>query len=142
MTDDPAMIAFLEPLAGMTQQQAVDDFIETSCWSQDLPQFTGHKGTAQQRLQALRTVHLNTLREQLKRPGELDYIVLTPLEDHLASALRQVYRDVSPDNRKCVDVALQAMRDYIARLAPSIIEQYATLINRHNSAKPPSPETH
>jgi hypothetical protein len=53
-----ADIARLEELIGETQTEVVDDFIENSCWRQDLPDFTGGKGTPAERRSALRAVML------------------------------------------------------------------------------------
>jgi hypothetical protein len=54
--DDPAEIQRLEALTGTTQADAVNGFIEESCCSEDLPQWTGGKGTPAERLDALRTL--------------------------------------------------------------------------------------
>jgi hypothetical protein len=54
LADDPKTIADLEAGYGMTQQETVDDFIENSCWTSAVPDFAGGKGTARERLLALR----------------------------------------------------------------------------------------
>ena len=56
LTDDPAKMAEFQKRFGVSQDQAVDEFIETTCWAEDLPKYVGKKGTPQQRLQALRRV--------------------------------------------------------------------------------------
>jgi len=55
LTDDPAKLAQFGKKFGMTQDQAVDDLIETTDWGgQDLPHLVGNKGTPTERLAALR----------------------------------------------------------------------------------------
>jgi hypothetical protein len=57
LTADPVKIAVFERQFGISQAAAVDDFIECSCWGgQDLPHLVGNKGTAAERLAALRRV--------------------------------------------------------------------------------------
>ena len=56
LADRPADIARLENLIGETQAEVVDDFVENSCWRQDLPDFVGGKGTPAERRNALRAV--------------------------------------------------------------------------------------
>jgi hypothetical protein len=56
LSDDAATIARLETDLGLTQAQAVDEFIETSCWGDDLPHLTGKRGTPERRLEALRRI--------------------------------------------------------------------------------------
>lgn len=46
-------IRCLERLAGCTQAEAVTHFIEHSCWAADLPGFSGGRGTADERREAL-----------------------------------------------------------------------------------------
>jgi len=55
--DDPAEITRLEALLEGTQTEAVDEFIEQSCWSEDVPRFVGGKGTAAERREALRAAY-------------------------------------------------------------------------------------
>jgi hypothetical protein len=40
-----------------TQTEAVDEFIEQSCWSEDVPRFVGGKGTPAERREALRAAY-------------------------------------------------------------------------------------
>jgi len=55
LTDDPTKIAQFGKQFSMTQDQAVDDLIETTDWGgQDLPHLVGNKGTPKERLAALR----------------------------------------------------------------------------------------
>jgi hypothetical protein len=56
--DDPAIITQLERRLGTTRQQAVDEMIEATGWSQHLPDYTGHRGSATERLNALRSAYL------------------------------------------------------------------------------------
>jgi hypothetical protein len=56
LADRPADIARLENLIGETQAEVVDDFVENSCWRQDLPEYVGGKGTPAERRNALRAV--------------------------------------------------------------------------------------
>jgi hypothetical protein len=56
--DSAAEITRLEALAETTQSQAVDLFIEQSCYDRDLPALVGGKGTADERRAALRAAYL------------------------------------------------------------------------------------
>jgi hypothetical protein len=56
--DDPADRGRLEAELEGTPAEAVDEMIEQSCWTQDVPDFVGGKGTAQQRLIGLRAAYL------------------------------------------------------------------------------------
>jgi hypothetical protein len=57
-TDKPADIAPLEAELENTQSAAVDFMIEETCWSDDVPQFVGGKGTPAERRTALRKAFL------------------------------------------------------------------------------------
>jgi hypothetical protein len=57
LSDDPTEIARLETELEGTQAEAVDHFIERSCWSLDLPEFVGGKGSPAERRAALRAAH-------------------------------------------------------------------------------------
>jgi len=57
-TDNPADIARLQTELDGTQAEAVDFMIEETCWSEDVPQFVGGKGTAPERRKALRTAYV------------------------------------------------------------------------------------
>lgn len=57
LSDDPAEIAEIEAAYGMTQAEVVDRFIENSCWSVDVPEFVGGKGTPRERRAALRAAY-------------------------------------------------------------------------------------
>lgn len=57
LTDNAAKVAEFEKKFGISQEQAVDDFIEHSCWGgEDLPHLVGHNGNATIRLVQLRRV--------------------------------------------------------------------------------------
>jgi hypothetical protein len=58
LTDDPAEIAALEAFTGETQSEVVDDFVENTCWSNNLPQYVGGRGTPTERKQALRAAFI------------------------------------------------------------------------------------
>lgn len=49
----PKTIRGLEKLLGKTQAEVVDRMIERSCWSENVPEFVGGKGTPAQRRAAL-----------------------------------------------------------------------------------------
>ena len=53
LCDDPDQLPALETAAGMSQAEAVDSYLEESCWSQDVPQFVGRRGSPEQRRAAL-----------------------------------------------------------------------------------------
>ena len=96
-SDDPAEIKKLEGIVKMTQSGAVDDFIETSCWKDDLPDLVGNKGTADERLHRLRFVYLlqhsklNTLTE---------HRLLTPLEHDLFDLVEEMAQSCTIDKLK------------------------------------------
>jgi hypothetical protein len=83
LSDEPTTIKELEKLLKMTQDEAVDDYVETSCWSQDLPRLVGKKGTPSERLRALRRVYL----KEAGPSSQTDYTLLTPLEHSLFMTL-------------------------------------------------------
>jgi hypothetical protein len=56
--DNAAEITQLEALAETKQSDAIDLFIEQSCYDRDLPAFVGGKGTADERRAALRAAYL------------------------------------------------------------------------------------
>lgn len=82
LSDDRETIARLEGLLGGRQDEAVDQYIEHSCWSGDLPQFVGNKGTRRERRDALCAAYRAAL-----PPPEPDFSRLTPLEFQLYNAL-------------------------------------------------------
>jgi hypothetical protein len=57
-TDDPAIMIRIERRLGTTRQQAVDEMIEATGWSTHLPDYTGHRGSPAERLNALRSAYL------------------------------------------------------------------------------------
>ena len=61
--DDPDVIGRLEIELETSRLAAVDGLIERSCWSEDLPQLVGGKGSTAERLAALRAAH-----RQQKKP--------------------------------------------------------------------------
>ena len=54
--DDPVKLGVLEKAYGLNRNETVDWLIEESCWTdaEQLREVVGGKGTAQQRLEALR----------------------------------------------------------------------------------------
>jgi hypothetical protein len=57
LAEDPADIAILEAITCMSQAEAVDSFIEESCWSEELPEFVGGKRSPGDRRAALITAY-------------------------------------------------------------------------------------
>ncbi len=53
---NPEYVAKLEAEAEITQAEAVDYFIEETCWGNDLPDYVGGRGTPAERLKAFRSV--------------------------------------------------------------------------------------
>lgn len=49
-------LSYLEDKVGMSRKEAVNSWIEDSAWGDVLPMFIGHKGSDQERLEALRNV--------------------------------------------------------------------------------------
>jgi hypothetical protein len=96
LSDEPTTIRELEKLLKMTQDEAVDNFIETSCWADDLPRLVGKKGTPGERLRALRRVYLKSAAPSL----QTDYTLLTPLEHDLFMTLFKL-------EEVCTDPALK-----------------------------------
>jgi hypothetical protein len=56
--DDPAEIDRLETSLQGTQAEAVDSFIEQSCWGRDVPALVGGRGTPAERLAELRAAYI------------------------------------------------------------------------------------
>jgi hypothetical protein len=54
--DDPAEIRRLETMLECTQEEAVNHFIEETCWRLDMPEFCDGRGTPEERLAALRAL--------------------------------------------------------------------------------------
>jgi hypothetical protein len=81
-TDDE--LPEIERVLQFTQAQAVDQMIEHSCWSADLPNLVGGRGTPDARRDALRAAY------RAAHPPEPtpDRSRLTPLEFELANALQ------------------------------------------------------
>ena len=97
LSDDPPTVAKLEAELGITQVQAVDDYIEHSCWSEDLPDFLGGKGSAEQRRAALRAAWLKEAPDQ-----KFDWSRLTPLERELHGVLVHLAAFVDDEEAKAV----------------------------------------
>src|ERR1017187_7452314 len=90
LTDDPATITTLTGILKISQTEAIDDFLEESCWSDSLPDFVGHKGTAAQRLAALRGQYRKEMADRRRQAGYVDYDLLTPLEHELYKVVLSV----------------------------------------------------
>lgn len=54
LTDDVAEQARLESSLGSTQAEVVSEFVERTCWGEDIPHLIGGRGTPAERLAALR----------------------------------------------------------------------------------------
>ena len=54
--DDAEEIRELETFVGCTQEEAVTHYVEYSCWSDDMREYSGGKGTPQERLAVLRAL--------------------------------------------------------------------------------------
>ena len=96
-SDDPAEIKKLEGIVKMTQAGAVDDFIETSCWKDDLPDLVGNKGTADERLHRLRFVYLL---QHSKLTTLTEHRLLTPLEHDLVDLVEEMEQSCTIDKLK------------------------------------------
>ena len=96
-SDDPAEIKKLEGIVKMTQSGAVDDFIETSCWKDDLPDLVGNKGTADERLHRLRFVYLL---QHSKLTTLTEHRLLTPLEHDLFDLVEEMAQSCTIDKLK------------------------------------------
>jgi hypothetical protein len=106
LSDDPTEIARLEVLLEGTQAEAVDEMIEITCWSDDLPHLTGHRGTPLRRLEALRAVY-----SVVNRPRpETDLSRLSPIEYRLAEALQVTFVHV-PDYETEVRALIESAQD-------------------------------
>ena len=65
LADDAATIARLEAELGGTQAEAVNQMIEDTCWSGDLPHLTGHRGSPERRREALRWLYRASIADNL-----------------------------------------------------------------------------
>lgn len=95
LSDDPETIQRLETLLKTTQDEAVDEFIETSCWSDDLTDFVGKKGTPNERRITLCRAYLKD-----RVSTQTDYARLTPLE-------HEFYMLVYEMESRCTDPVLK-----------------------------------
>src|ERR1700736_4700340 len=93
LSDDEAEISRLEQELGTTRNAVFYDFLETSCWSEDVPHLTGGKGSPVERLSALRQAYT----AQNQQAPKTEFNRLTPLEYQLAEALQVTFPNV-PDS--------------------------------------------
>lgn len=120
LADDPQLIAAMERVLELSQEQAVDKFLEDSCWSDDLPHLTGRKGTCAERRSVLRRAYLKSLRSSYK--GEADYSLLTPLEEDLYKLLYEVTAAFPEDPHRQLPALkhakrlLKSTRDHVSQL--------------------------
>lgn len=90
LTDDPAKIADFGKTFGMTQDEAVDDLIETTDWGgQDLPHLVGNKGTQADRLRELRRVLREAGQTEEEKGPLLTTEFKTPEQDYSVLLKRQ-----------------------------------------------------
>lgn len=111
--DDPAERQALEEILKMTQAAAVDDFIETSCWKDDLPDLAGNKGTADERLHRLRFAYLL---QHSRLRMYTDYALLTPLEHKLFDLVRDM-------EKTCTDETLKKRAKFATEEATRIADR-------------------
>ena len=64
LADDPAEIARLEADYGRSQADTANFMIEETCWSTELPELRGGKGTPRERLEALRAAYRQQEQEE------------------------------------------------------------------------------
>ena len=114
-SDDPGEIKSLEGIVKLSQAAAVDDFIETSCWKDDLTlrRFVGKKGTADERVHALRFAYLLTYS---RLSTQTDYSLLTPLEH---SFLMLVWKMAEI----CTDADLKKRAQFVLKDAARIADR-------------------
>jgi hypothetical protein len=87
LSDDADTIRRLQEDLGLTQAQAVDEFIQTSCWAEDVPHLLGNRAPAAERLAALRAAY----RTQNAPHSDIDLDRLTRVERALAEALQVTF---------------------------------------------------
>ena len=114
-SDDAAEIKALEGVLKMTQAEAVDDFIEDSCWKDDLTvrPVAGKKGSADDRLQRLRIAYLI---QKARVPGYTQYNLLTPLEHDLFDLVTEM-------EKKCSDTALKKRAQFVRKSATTVADR-------------------
>jgi hypothetical protein len=114
-SDDPAEIKALKGLVKMKQAEAVDDFIEKSCWKDDLTLrgFVGKKGTADERLHALRFAYLL---QNAKLSMKTDYSLLTPLEHDFLQLVWEM-------EKICTDPAMKKRAQSVLKAAARIADR-------------------
>jgi len=98
-SDDPAEIKKLEGIVKMTQSGAVDDFIEDSCWKEEMSvsRFVGKKGSPDERMHALRFAYLL---QHSKLTTFTEYRLLTPLEHDLVDLVQEMEQSCGIDKLK------------------------------------------
>jgi len=113
-SDDPTEKKSLEDILKMSQAEAVDDFIETSCWKDDLTvrPVAGKKGDADDRLQRLRIAYLI---QNAKVPGYTQYKLLTPLEYDLFDLVREM-------EKNCSDADLKRRAQFVMKRAATVAD--------------------
>ena len=113
-SDDAAEIKALEGVLKMTQAEAVDYFIETSCWKDDLTvrPVAGKKGSADDRLQRLRIAYLI---QEARVRGYTQYNLLTPLEHDLFDLVREM-------EKTCSDTALKKRAQFVMKRAATVAD--------------------
>jgi hypothetical protein len=114
-SDDPAEIKSLDGIVKMSQAAAVDEFIETSCWKDDLTLsgFVGKKGTADERLHALRFAYLL---QHSRLSMQTDYGLLTPLEHSLLKLMLDM-------ERGCTNADLKKRAKFVLKYAARIADR-------------------
>jgi hypothetical protein len=114
-SDGAAEIKALEGVLKMTQAEAVDDFIEDSCWKDDLTVrvVVGKKGSADDRLHRLRTAYLI---QNARVPGYTQYNLLTPLEHGLFDLVRDM-------EKNCTNADLKHRAQLVMKMATRIADR-------------------
>lgn len=113
-SDDPTEKKSLEDILKMSQAAAVDDFIENSCWKDDLTvrPVVGKKGSADDRLQHLRVAYLI---QNARVPGYTQYSLLTPLEHDLFDLVREM-------EKECSDADLKKRAQFVMKRAATVAD--------------------
>ena len=114
-SDDAAEIKALEGVLKMTQAEAVDEFIEDSCWKDDLTvrPVAGKKGSADDRLERLRIAYLI---QNARVPGYTQYNLLTPLEHGLFDLVRDM-------EKNCTNADLKHRAQLVMKMATRIADR-------------------
>lgn len=114
-SDDPAEIKSLEGIVKMSQTEAVDDFIEASCWKDHLvlKNLVGKKGSADERVHALRFAYLL---QNSRLSVQTDYSLLTPLEHDFLMLVWEM-------EKTCPDAALKKRAQFVLKDAARIADR-------------------